>query len=461
MHADTPVDGTNATEKPLEIGTSTSAYQIEGAVTEDGRGPSIWDTFCRVPGAVRNGDSGDVATDHYHRVEEDLDLLAWLGVDAYRFSIAWPRVLPSGAPPVNQQGLDFYRRLVHGLRERGIDAFATLYHWDLPQALQDQGGWTNRDTAGRFADYAAIVGEALGDHVRWWGTINEPWVVAHVGHHSGRHAPGVQDDTAAVRAAHHLLLAHGLAAEALRSRVSGDIGIVLNSSPVRPASDEPDDRAAAHLVDGVLTRWWLDALTGTGYPDDVLAAFARVADLSAIHDGDLDTIARPLAFLGLNYYSPKTVAASGIGSRPVGPGLDGLVERPPRGEPTTMGWEVDPTGLAELLRRISGAHPDLPLLITENGAAYDDPEPRDGAVDDPARVDYLRDHLRTALEAVDDGVDLRGYFVWSLLDNFEWADGYAQRFGIVHVDYDTLERTPKRSAHWLRDRLRERRSSPG
>lgn len=437
----------------LLIGASTSAYQIEGAVTEDGRGLSIWDTFCRLPGAIRNGDTGDVATDHYHRLDEDLDLLAWLGVDAYRFSVAWPRVLPSGQGRVNPPGLDFYDRLVDGLLERDIAPFATLYHWDLPQTLQDQGGWTNRDIAGRFADYAAVVGESLGDRVRWWGTINEPWVAAYIGHHSGVHAPGISDDSAAVAAAHHLLLAHGLASDALSGVTDGDVGIVLNSSPVRPASEDPDDHAAARLVDGVLTRWWLDALTGSGYPVDVLEAFERVADLSVIRDGDLDVIADRLDFLGLNYYSPSTVAASGPGNRPVGPGLDGIVNRPAPGEVTDRGWAVDHTGLDELLRRVAAEHPDLPLMITENGAAFSDPDAVDGVVEDPRRVAYLRDHIRTAREAVDAGIDLRAYFVWSLLDNFEWAEGYDCRFGIVHVDYTTLARTPKRSAHWLREQL--------
>lgn len=388
--------------------------------------------------------------DQSHGVSTSAYQIAWLGVDAYRFSIAWPRILPEGKGPVNSRGLDFYRRLVDGLQDRGIAAFATLYHWDLPQALQDQGGWTTRDTASRFADYAAVVGDALGERVRWWGTINEPWVAAHVGHHSGLHAPGLRDDTAAVSAAHHLLLAHGLAAEALASVASGDVGIVLNSSPVRSASDSPDDQAAARLTDGVLTRWWLDAITGSGYPADVLEAFSRVADVSVARDGDLDVIAAPLAFLGLNYYSPMTVAASGPGKRPIGPALDGIVQRPPQGEATALGWQVDPTGLAELLRRVSTEHPALPLLITENGAAYDDVEPIAGVVEDPRRVTYLQEHLRVVLELADEGVDVRGYFIWSLLDNFEWADGYAPRFGVVHVDFTTLARTPKRSAHWLR-----------
>jgi beta-glucosidase len=440
----------------LQVGVATSAYQIEGAVTADGRGPSIWDVFCREPGAIADGSTGDDACEHYHRLEDDLDLLAWLGVDAYRFSIAWPRVHPEGRGRTNAAGLGFYDRLVDGLLERGIAPMATLYHWDLPAALQDAGGWASRDTAGRFADYAEVTARVLGDRVASWATLNEPWCAAHLGHQVGVHAPGVRDDAVAVAAAHHLLLAHGLGVEALRGTAAREVGIVINPAPVWPASEAESDLAAAHLVDGVLNRWWLDALIHGRYPSDVLEAFGAVADLSVIREGDLALIGASIDWLGVNFYRPERVAARGDGAPAIGPALDGIVAAPIDADHTQLGWPIHPPSMTDVLRRITDDYGPLPLWITENGAAYDDAPDADGAVRDDRRVDYLDAHLSAALDARDAGVDLRGYLVWSLLDNFEWAEGYVPRFGIVHVDYGTQRRTPKTSAHWLRDLLAAR-----
>jgi beta-glucosidase len=432
------------------LGTATSSYQIEGGVAEDGRGPSIWDTFSHEDGRVRGGDTGDVACDHYHRLEDDLDLLAWLGVDAYRFSVAWPRVQPDGRR-VEPRGLGFYDRLVDGLLERGVEPFVTLYHWDLPQALEDAGGWSDRDTAGRFTDYAAVVADALGDRVRWWATLNEPWCSAFLGYASGVHAPGVRDDARAVAAVHHLLLAHGRAVPALRS-VGADarVGIVLNPAPIRPLEDTEADRAAARLADGLRNRVWLDPLVHGRYPDDVLSAWAGNPGLGAVQEGDLVEISAPLDLVGVNYYHPVVVTTSADGAEPVGVGLSGMRDRHVEGIRTTMGWGVDPSGLTELLLRLAADYPDLPLMVTENGAAFPDETDEHGHVEDEDRVGFLRDHLRATLDARERGADVRGYFVWSMLDNFEWAEGYAQRFGIVRVDPEDLRRIPKRSAEWLR-----------
>ncbi|HEX6255511.1 MAG TPA: GH1 family beta-glucosidase [Euzebyales bacterium] len=440
----------------LQVGVATSAYQIEGAVAADGRGPSIWDVFCRQPGAIADGSTGDDACEHYDRLEDDLDLLAWLDVDAYRFSIAWPRVHPDGRGRTNAAGLGFYDRLVDGLLERGIAPMATLYHWDLPAALQDAGGWAVRDTAGRFADYAEATARVLGDRVASWATLNEPWCAAHLGHQAGVHAPGVRDDAIAVAAAHHLLLAHGLGVEALRGAQAREVGIVINPAPVWPASDEADDQDAARLFDGVLNRWWLDAVVQGRYPSDVLEAFAAVADLSVIREGDPTIIGAPLDWLGVNFYRPERVAAGGEGTPAIGPALAGIVHPPIDAERTQLDWPIHPPSMTDVLRRIADDYGPLPLWITENGAAFDDAPDTDGAVRDDRRVDYLDAHLSAALDARDAGVDLRGYLVWSLLDNFEWAEGYVPRFGIVHVDYDTQRRTPKTSAHWLRDLLAAR-----
>jgi beta-glucosidase len=433
-------------------GAATSAYQIEGAAHVDGRGVSIWDTFCRTPGLVVNGENGDVAADHYHRYPEDIAIMSEIGLAAYRFSIAWPRVQPAGSGPANERGLDFYRRLVDALLEAGIEPYPTLYHWDLPQDLQDKGGWPERDTALRFAEYAGIVHEALGDRVGHWLTLNEPWCAAFLGYGMGRHAPGIHDGRQAVRAAHHLMLGHGLAVEQMRAKSAPGVefAIVLNLEPHRPASPSEADVAAARLVDGMHNRIFLDPILRGSYPEDVLAHLEPLVGLEHIQDGDLEMISTPLDLLGVNYYRPGIIAAR---SEPapdftLWPGDEWVEALPQEGEHTTMGWVVDPGGLEELLLRLGSDYGGLPLLVTENGASYEDRVEADGRVLDLDRVGFLSGHLSAIHRALEAEVDLRGYFVWSLLDNFEWAEGYSKRFGVVHVDYETLRRTPKESARW-------------
>jgi beta-glucosidase len=428
------------------FGTATAAYQIEGAANEDGRGPSIWDSFCRGPGKVHHEDNGDIACDHYHRLDADLDLIRELGLNAYRFSIAWPRVVSTGAGTVNQKGLDFYRRLVDGLLARGITPMATLYHWDLPQALQDDGGWRNRDTASRFADYAAVVADALGDDVAFWVTLNEPWCSAFVGHLEGRHAPGEQSLQAALEATHHLLLAHGLATQALRgAAVRGEIGITLNLSDVHAGSDDEADVAAAARIDGNENRWFLDPLFTASYPADMLEWYAdRGGDLSPLRDDDLALIAVPTDFFGVNYYEQHHVVAD---SREA---IHEARKLPPQPPVTGFGLGIRPEALAAILRRVAADYTTLPLYITENGATYDDYVDPNGRVDDRERVDYLQRHFAAVRQSIADGIDVRGYFVWSLLDNFEWALGYSRRFGLVYVDFGTQRRIPKSSAYWYR-----------
>jgi beta-glucosidase len=439
----------------MRFGAATAAYQIEGSVAADGRGESIWDRFCRVPGAVAHGESGDVACDHYRRWEADLDLMADLGLESYRFSIAWPRVQPDGRGALNPAGVAFYRRLVEGLLERGIEPVATLYHWDLPQALQDGGGWAARDTAERFAEYADAMAGALGDVVGGWITHNEPWVAAFLGHAQATKAPGVRDWPTALAVSHHLLLSHGLAALALRGRPGSPapVGITLNLTPMRPASATDEDRAAALVADGYLNRWFLDPLLRGSYPADMLARYEeRFGRLAALRPGDLETIAQPLDFLGVNYYFPGLVAADA--AEPLG-----LRMLTAGGPLTAMGWDVDAGGLHELLVRVREDYGDVPIWITENGAAYADPPERDGVVEDEPRLAYLRDHLDAIARAAADGVDVRRYHVWSLLDNFEWEQGFAMRFGIVRVDYDTQRRIPKRSGLWYRDFIAAQRAA--
>lgn len=438
------------------IGAATASYQIEGAATADGRGPSIWDTFSATPGKVANGDTGEVADDHYHRLESDLDLMAELGLEAYRFSIAWPRIQPTGAGEVNARGLAFYERLVDGLLARGIRPIATLYHWDLPQALEDLGGWTNRETAYRFAEYTRIVTEALGDRVSTWTTLNEPWCSAFLGYGSGSHAPGLTDGASALAAMHHLNLAHGLAVRVIREVVpNAQVSVTLNFHAVRG-----DDVEAVRRIDALANRSFTQPMLVGGYPADLIEDTAAVSDWSFLLPGDAEIIRQPLDFLGVNYYSTTLVRMwdgtspreRADGHKDVGgsawPGADGVEFLVQRGPYTAMGWNIAPDGLEQLLVSLSEQHPDLPLVITENGAAFDDERVGDRVQDDE-RVDYLRRHFTAAHRAMRQGVDLRGYLVWSLFDNFEWGYGYSKRFGIVHVDYETQERTVKDSGKWV------------
>jgi beta-glucosidase len=434
-------------------GASTSAYQIEGAAREDGRGASMWDTFAHTPGKVHRGDNGDVAADHYHRVAEDVALMGELGLRAYRFSIAWPRVVPDGRGAVNARGLDFYRRLVELLLESGIEPVPTLYHWDLPQPLQNAGGWPARETAYRFAEYAGVVFDALGDRVGTWLTLNEPWCTAFLGYGLGRHAPGIRDAQQAVTAVHHLLLAHGLAVDELRRRApAAEIGVALNVEPYRAASDDEADVAAARLADGMQNRIFLEPILAGRYPVDVLDHLAGLVDLDHIRPGDERTISAPIDVLGVNYYRPGRVGAERNGHLrgwSAWPGDERIVVVPQDAPHTSMGWPVDASGLSELLGRLHREY-GLPMIVTENGAAFDDVLHGDGVHDDD-RISYLEQHVRAAHGAIEQGVDLRGYFVWSLLDNFEWSEGYAKRFGLVYVDYATQRRIPKDSAGWYRD----------
>ncbi|OJF09974.1 GH1 family beta-glucosidase [Couchioplanes caeruleus] len=436
-------------------GAATASYQIEGAVREDGRGLSIWDTFSRTPGRVHAGHTGDVACDHYHRYVEDVALMAELGLTSYRYSIAWPRVQPDGTGPVNTRGLDFYDRLTDELIGKGIDPVVTLYHWDLPQTLQDRGGWTVRETAEAFAEYAAIVHARLGDRVGTWTTLNEPWCSAYLGHASGRHAPGIQDPAAAFRAVHHLLLGHGLAARALRSAGARSVSITLNPAAVFPLDPEnAADAEAARIVDGLHNRIFLDPLLRGAYPDDMREHMTRFTDLSHIRDGDETIINVPIDVLGVNFYTPVYVSARpGEPAAPDNPGTEGIAFRAPVGPITDIGWQIEPAALTKLLDRLHADY-GVPLLITENGAAYPDGPSADGEVHDADRIDYLDGHLRACLDAISHGVDLRGYFAWSLMDNFEWSEGYRMRFGLVHVDYTTQRRVPKDSAKWYREVIR-------
>ncbi len=444
-------------------GSATASYQIEGAATEGGRAPSIWDTFSHTPGRVLAGDTGDVAADHYHRWAEDVDVMAALGLRAYRFSIAWPRIVPGGSGPVNQEGVDFYSRLVDGLLERGIEPVATLYHWDLPQTLEDAGGWPVRDTALRFAEYAEKIGSALGDRVCTWTTLNEPWCSAFLGYSSGAHAPGRTEPAASLAAAHHLNLGHGLAIQALRSVVAptANMSVTLNLHHVRGVSDADAD--AVRQVDAVANRVFLGPMLQGAYPQDLLDDTRGLTDWSFVRPEDLRDARQPIDVLGVNYYNPTLVrtwdghsprgTADGHGQTSASPwpGCDRVefVRQP--GPYTEMGWPIDATGLTDLLERLHRDHPGLPLMITENGAAFADEVAPDGSVHDDRRVAYLHDHIEAVGRALDAGVDVRGYFVWSLMDNFEWAYGYSKRFGIVHVDYDSQKRTWKDSAFWYRD----------
>jgi beta-glucosidase len=431
-------------------GTATSAYQIEGAVAEDGRSPSIWDTYSHTPGKVAGNDNGDVACDHYHRWREDIDLMRQLGTNAYRLSIAWPRVMPGGTGPVNPKGLAFYDELIDALLEADITPSVTLYHWDLPQVLQDRGGWPERSTALAFAEYASVVAERLGDRVSHWATLNEPLCSAWIGHLEGRMAPGLTDLTAAVRASYHLLLGHGLAVEAIRAAApSAQVGLVTNLSTVHAATDRDEDVQAARRQDGHINRWWLDPVHGRGFPADMREVYG--VELPE-EEGDLATIAAPLDWLGLNYYMPATVADD-----PSAPAPHVRSVRRVGVPRTGMDWEIDASGIETLLLRLTDDYGARRLYVTENGSAYPDVVRPDGTVDDPERQDYLERHLAACASAARKGAPLAGYFAWSLLDNFEWAYGYDKRFGLVHVDYRTQKRTIKGTGHRYADIVRSHR----
>jgi beta-glucosidase len=431
-------------------GAATASYQIEGAVHEDGRGESVWDRFCATPGKVRGGDTGEVACDFYHRYREDVALMRELGLDAFRFSVAWPRVQPTGRGAVNEAGLDFYDRLVDDLLAHGIEPFVTLFHWDSPQALEDAGGWSVRPTAEAFVEYAAAVANRLGDRVRYWTTHNEPWVYAWVGHAWGQHAPGRKNEADAVAVAHHLLLSHGWAVEEIRRAApDAQLGITLNLAHIYSASDRPEDEAATWQVDGEGNRWLLDPIFRGAYPADLLERNELVAP--NVRDGDLDVISAPLDFLGINNYTRYVVSA----------GKDGPhFERNPEAQETDMGWEVYPEGLQRMLVRVAQDYAPPSIYVTENGAAFGDVRVHDGRVHDPERTAYLESHIGAVERAIEEGAPVNGYFVWSMLDNFEWALGYSKRFGIVHIDYPTLERTPKDSFYWYRDFIASRRGAP-
>lgn len=445
------------------FGAATAAFQIEGATQADGRGPSIWDTFAATPGATANGDTGDPACDHYRRMPQDVDLMAGLGLDAYRFSVAWPRVIPGGVGPVNPAGLDFYDRLVDGLLSRGIDPVVTLYHWDLPQPLADRGGWLSRDSAAWFAAYAAVVVARLGDRVRQWTTLNEPWCSSILSYTLGHHAPGHRDPRAGLVAAHHLLLAHGSAVPVIREHgQDACVSITLNPTQVLgPPQPTAADLDAVRRADAIYNGLFLDPLFRGRYPDGFLDDVSGVGFESVIHDGDLATISAPLDRLGVNNYFPTRVRAARPDDPPTPlPGCAGVAEVAARPPLTDMGWEVNPGAHRDILLRCA-RDCALPLVITENGSAWPGDVVTNGRVHDPQRTAYLMDHLGAVREAITQGADVRGYFAWSLLDNFEWAFGYDKRFGLVHVDYETQVRTVKDSGRAYAALLASAGHSPG
>lgn len=439
-------------------GAATSSYQIEGAATEDGRGESIWDRFSKTPGKVEDGTNGDVACDHYHRFRDDIALMKSLGIKHYRFSVAWPRILPTGRGKVNQPGLDFYGRLVDALLEAGIEPFLTLYHWDLPQVLQDEGGWARRPTAEAFVEYSGVVARALGDRVKKWITHNEPWCTSMLGYYEGRHAPGLKDYGAALAASHHVLLSHGLAVPVIRAESRGaEVGITLNLTPSSPASPSAADHDAARHFDGYFNRWFLDPLFGHHYPADMVADHIAAGHLppeglTVVQPGDLKAISVKCDFLGINYYNRTVLRSNKV---PESENEPRNVFLAPEKEWTEMGWEVYPDGLREILLRVHLEYRPRKIYVTENGASYSTPPGADGRVRDEKRLHFLRDHFVAARRAMEGGVPLAGYFVWSLLDNFEWDRGYSQRFGIVWVDYKTQQRIPKDSALWYRGVIAE------
>lgn len=436
-------------------GAATASYQIEGAVHEDGRSPSIWDTFAAIPGKVYQGQNGDVAADHYHLMNNDVAMMAQLGLGAYRFSIAWPRILPTGRVPLEPRGLDFYERLVDALLANNIQPYATLYHWDLPQALQDQGGWTNRDTAYAFADYAETVVKRLGNRVAGWITLNEPWCAAYLGYGIGIHAPGIQDRQTAITVGHHVLLAHGLALPRIRAHMKRDaqVGITLNFTPVYAIDERPETQHDVELVDAFTNRWFLDPIFRGRYPEQMFTSMGLQPP--PMQDGDMQVISAPVDFLGVNNYTrtvirgrDRTQVSSLLADTP------DVVERIPGATYTEMGWEVHPQSLRDLLIRLYRDYAVPALYVTENGAAFNDVWSGSDLVQDPQRIDYLRTYLAGLGEAIAQGVPLKGYFVWSLLDNFEWAEGYSKRFGIVYIDYSSQRRIWKESAYWYANLIR-------
>ncbi|MGW6196477.1 GH1 family beta-glucosidase [Kribbella sp. NPDC055110] len=432
-------------------GAATASYQVEGAISTDGRGPSIWDTFAHTPGKISDGATGDIAVDHYHRFADDIRMLAELGLKAYRFSISWSRIIPAGSGTTNPAGLDFYRRLAETCLQYGVAPYATLYHWDLPQPLEDAGGWLIRDTAERFRDYTAVTHAALSDVITHWMTLNEPWCSAFLGYGNGQHAPGRTEGADALKAVHHLLLAHGLALEALRP-TEGTYGIALNPAPIHAASDSAADRDAARRVDGLRNRLFLEPLLSGAYPADVLED-TGMTDWFAAQEADLAVISQPMDFIGVNYYCPTTVAApDGPIATPgpsTQPGSENVVAVDTGLPQTQMGWPIQASGLRDILVTINKLAPELPLYVTENGSAYPDELTADGTVDDRERQDYLEQHIAVCRELVSEGLPLKGYFAWSLIDNFEWSFGFSRRFGIVYVDYATQQRTIKKSGLWL------------
>ena len=436
-------------------GTATASYQIEGACEADGRGPSIWDAFTRRPGAIADGRTGDLATDHYRRFREDVAIMADLGVNSYRFSIAWPRIQSGGTGPVNRAGIDFYRQLSEALLERGITPYATLYHWDLPLALEERGGWLERDTAERFGDYAGLVGGELGDVVQHWITLNEPWCSAFLGYGSGIHAPGKQVGSRAAHAAHHLLLGHGRGVSAIRAaRPDATVGVALNLYSVQAASDSAADQDAARRIDGLQNRFFLEPVLAGHYPLDTIADLGEAEWFDRNPAADAADIAVPIDFLGINYYSRHTVAAPPIGSPVTGggagltyPGSEAVQMVDAGAARTEMGWPIHPEGMLDVLELAHSFQPELPLYITENGSAYPDAVV-DGGIEDEDRRRYLEQHVMACAAALHKKLPLKGYFAWTLTDNFEWAWGYSRRFGLVHVDYESQKRTIKRSGHW-------------
>ena len=433
-------------------GTATASYQIEGAVAEGGRSPSVWDTFSHTPGMITDGSNGDRAADHYHRWAEDVDLMVDLGTNFYRFSFAWPRLQPDGQGKLNAEGLAFYDRLADRLLERGITPWVTLYHWDLPQILEDEGGWPKRDTAHRFVDYSTQVFDALSDRIEHWTTLNEPFCAGLISYAAGQLAPGRNEPVAGIHAVHHLLLGHGLALQSMRekARPEHQFGLTLNLSPVAPATGSSADADAARRIDALSNRLFLDPILKGSYPEDLVEDLAPLMSFDHVQDGDLELISQPIEALGINYYTKYVVAAGRQhryhGTPYVGAGdVDFVGAGLPQ---SARGWEVNPDGLYELLTHLNRTYNVPPLWITENGMALNDVVDADGAVHDPDRIAYLDAHFRAAHRAIADGVDLRGYFIWTLTDNFEWSFGESSRFGLVHVDYETQVRTPKDSAAW-------------